>query len=423
LVVADDPRRAASRIVVHHPGSNHLAYNLVGGLQAEGYDAHLETGFFFDRDGALARLVARLPSSLRDRVLRELRRRSNAGVDASRLRIHPLPELAYVAAARAGITGERLAAIVGWRNERIDAHVAARVRRERPRAVIGHDGSALLAARAAREVGALAVLNQVIGHVEHGLGMFRDEAARSPSFAESLPSLPAWIVERHRAELAETDTIIVPSDYVRDTLAARGVAPERIAIVPYGVDVERFRPREAKRRDGKLRLLFVGHLSQRKGLADLLGAVKRFDGAGVELTLVGRMLCSEAALQPYSAHFRRLPSVPFDEVAVLFRDADVFVFPSLHEGSAFVTYEALASGLPVITTINAGSVVRDGVEGFIVPIRDIDALVERIERFRRDPDLVATMGEAARRRALDFTWSAYRARVASQLDAWLAPSS
>ncbi|MBL8701540.1 MAG: glycosyltransferase family 4 protein [Alphaproteobacteria bacterium] len=413
--------RAATRVVVHHPGSNHLAYNLVGGLQAEGYDAWFDTGFFYDPAGALARLVGALPDGPRARIERELKRRTNALVDPRRVHAWPWAELAYVAAARAGIGGRRLAAVVGWRNAIMDRRVARALRSRPPAAVIGHDGSALHAARAAREVGALAVLNQVIGHVEHGLALEHQEAALAPQFAESMATLPAWIIERHRAELAGTDTVIVPSDYVRDTLTARGVPSGKIAVIPYGVDVERFRPPAAPRPRDRFRMLFVGHLSQRKGIGYVLEAARRLKGLpGLELVLVGRKIGADAAFAPYADLFRYVSAVPFHEVHALFQDADVFVYPSLHEGSAFVTYEALASGLPVVTTPNAGSVVRDGVEGYVVPIRDVEALCARLEALHRDPELRARMSEAARARALDFTWAAYRRRIAAQLDAWLA---
>ncbi|MDQ7028789.1 MAG: glycosyltransferase family 4 protein, partial [Ardenticatenia bacterium] len=92
--------------------------------------------------------------------------------------------------------------------------------------------------------------------------------------------------------------------------------------------------------------------------------------------------------------------------------ADVFVFPSLQEGSALVTYEALACGLPVVTTPNAGSVVRDGIEGFLVPIRDVEALAARLEHLRADEGLHLEMGQAARRRAKAFTWEHYGDRLA-----------
>lgn len=414
--------RRSTRVLVHHPGSNHLAYNLVGGLQAEGYDAWFETGFFYARQGRLAAAVARLPAALRARVERELLRRSNALVDPARVIAWPWAELGYVAAARAGVSGERLARVLGWRNEIMDRRAARHLLKRPARVVIGHDGSALHAARAGRRIGALTVLNQVIGHLEHGLALGREEARLAPQFAESMPDSPAWIIERHRAELAETDTVIVPSDYVRDTLTARGVPAAKIAIIPYGVDVERFRPPAEPRPRGRLRLLFVGHLSQRKGIGYLLEAARRLQGLpGLELVLVGRKVGADAAFAPYGEMFRHVSHVPFHEVHALFQDADLFVYPSLHEGSAFVTYEALASGLPVVTTPNAGSVVRDGIEGYVVPIRDVDVLVERIERLHRDPGLRQAMGEAARARALDFTWAHYRRRVAAQLDAWLDP--
>ncbi len=424
----DDPAlaraRAATRILVHHPGSNHLAYELVAGLQEGGFDCSFETGFFYAANGAVARFVARLPADLRVRVERELRRRHHPGVAAGKVSLHPLPELIHVVLNRLGVSGERLARLVGWRNDVIDARVASRVRRERPRVVIGHDGSALLAARAARQVGAHAVLNQVVAHVDAALELFAEEAALSPEFAETIAGLPPSIVARHRQELAEANRILVPSVYVRDSLAARGTPIERIAVLPYGVDIARFRPPpEPWRKTGRpFRLLFVGTLSQRKGVKYLLEAARRLASDKVELVLVGRMIGSQAAFASYRDAFRHLSHVPYHEVHALYQDADVFVYPSLHEGSAFVTYEALASGLPVVTTPNAGSVVREGEEGFVVPIRDVDALVERIERLRRDEDLRRAMSVKARARAEQFTWGHYRARLCGLIDAWTAPA-
>ena len=81
--------------------------------------------------------------------------------------------------------------------------------------------------------------------------------------------------------------------------------------------------------------------------------------------------------------------------------ADVFVFPSLFEGSAVVTYEALACGLPSVVTPNAGSVVRDGLEGFVVPPRDVEALAARMEQLGDDPQPPGTHG---RRRPLPAPW-------------------
>jgi len=233
---------------------------------------------------------------------------------------------------------------------------------------------------------------------------------------------PPWIVERCRDEALEADHVLVPSEYVRDTLVQRGTRPERISILPYGVDIGRFRP--LPRGDRKtFRILFVGSLSQRKGIKYLLDAVRRLNLPQTELMLVGRMIGSPQAFAPYEGLFRHVPHVPYHEVHRLFADADVFVYPSLHEGSAFATYEALASGLPVIATPNTGSVVRDGIDGFLVPPRDVDALMEKIEMLYRDRERRAAMAASARARAEDFTWTAYRMRLASVFDALLADSS
>jgi starch synthase len=399
-----------TRALVHHPGSNHLAYELVAGLQAGGYDCDFDTGFFYTPEGKVAHLARQLPARWRGRVERELKRRSHAQVDPTRLRFLAWPELAYVALNRLGLPPGPLSRVVGWRNEIFDRWVASRIRRERPHIVVGHDSSALLAQRAAREVGAVSVLNQVIGHIEAGLEIFRQEAEYAPEFAETLTVPPAWIIDRCRIEALEADRVLVPSDYVRDTLIARGTAAERICVLPYGVDIERFRPSPHPPRKA-FRILFVGSLSQRKGIKYLLEAVRRLKLPDVELVLVGRMIGNPDAFAPYAGLFRHVPHVPYHEVHQLYADADLFVYPSLHEGSAFATYEALACGLPVIATPNTGSVVRDGIDGFLVPPRDVDALMAKIEELYRDPERRRTMGSNARARAEEFTWTAYRERL------------
>jgi alpha-maltose-1-phosphate synthase len=414
--------RAQRRVLVHHPGSNHLAYELVSSLQRGGYDTTFETGFFYTESGAAARLTSLLPAGPRARIQRELRRRSHKDVDPAKLRFHPLPEIAYVALNRLGFDQDRLNRIIGWRNDIVDARVAARVRRERPDFVVGHDSSALLAQRAAREVGTTSVLSQVIGHIAQGIKVFQEEIALAPEFAESLTLPPEYIVERCTQEVLEADSILCSSDYVRDTLLARGADPARAVVVPYGVDVNRFRPGR-KRTSDTFRMLFVGSLSQRKGIKYLLEAVRRLNLPHAELLLVGKMVANPDALKPYAGLFRHVPHVPYHEVHALYQDADIFVYPSLHEGSAFATYEALASGLPVVATAETGSVVRDGEDGFIVKMRDVEGLMSRIEQLYRDPALRASMAVNARARAEQFTWAHYRQRILAQFDALSARRS
>jgi len=116
-------------------------------------------------------------------------------------------------------------------------------------------------------------------------------------------------------------------------------------------------------------------------------------------------------LKAYEGIFKHIKSVPYAELPQYYQSADIFVYPSLHEGSALAIYEAMASGLPVITTYNSGSVVRDGEEGYILPIRDVEALMEKILLLYQDEDLRYLMGKKARERVEDFTWAQYRLRL------------
>jgi glycosyltransferase involved in cell wall biosynthesis len=94
-----------------------------------------------------------------------------------------------------------------------------------------------------------------------------------------------------------------------------------------------------------------------------------------------------------------------------YAQADVLLLPSISEGSATVCYEALASGLPVVTTANAGSVVRDGVDGFVVPIRDPAALADRISLLSRDRQRLEEMSRQATQTAEQYTWNCYGKRL------------
>ena len=213
----------------------------------------------------------------------------------------------------------------------------------------------------------------------------------------------SWGIRRGLAEYQIADFITVPSSFAYQSMLEEGIPEERLFLTPYGVDTERFYPGTPPR--DVFRLLFVGQVSLRKGVPYLLQAWQRLGLPQAELWLVGRITPdARHVVAPYRHH----PSVRFlghvADVAPLYRQASVFVLPSIEEGSALVTYEAMASGLPLIFTPNTGAVARDGVEGIQVPIRDVDALAAAIERLYREPELRIELGRAGRKRVLDYTW-------------------
>jgi glycosyltransferase involved in cell wall biosynthesis len=217
------------------------------------------------------------------------------------------------------------------------------------------------------------------------------------------------------AELA--DYVICETDAAFASCCAEGMPPEKLLTIPNGVDLERFRPRENSAAH-PFRALYVGQVGLRKGVPYLLEAWRQLAWRDAELWVAGNV---DAEIRPLLGRYAGLPGLRFvpytpDPVS-LYRAADVFVFPSLVEGGAKVGFEALACGVPLVTTPTAGSIARAGVEGLIVPPRDVDAIADAIERLRADAALRGQMGRAARTRAEDFSWEHHGDRLVETLQA------
>jgi glycosyltransferase involved in cell wall biosynthesis len=407
------PRR---KILIAHPGATSLLYPLVGILEGLDVDLEFHTSVYFEQGGTLDRALDWLPTRLRDSLRRELARRSHPDVNPRLVHQRPLPELAYLAANRLG-RAELAQSALHWRNERFDRAVARRVRETPPDLYIGFDGSALHTLEACRERGVPSMLFQAIGHIDSGANVLEEERRLRPEFAQARVAIdtPAWR-QRNASEVLLADHVVVPSIYVRDTLLAAGRPDRGIDLLPYPIDTGRFSPAVAPRDGRGLKALFAGVIGMRKGVIYALEAMRRLDRKDIGLTLVGGISDGTAWLEPYRPWFDHIPGVPYAEMPALFRAADAFVFPSLHEGSAMAVNEALASGLPAIVTANSGSIVRDGLEGFLVPIRDVDVLTDRIARLADDPVLRLEMGRAARTRAEAHDFNAYRREFSALID-------
>ena len=184
-------------------------------------------------------------------------------------------------------------------------------------------------------------------------------------------------------------------------------------MVPYGMN-QKWLELEPKPRRG--RVLFVGTADLRKGIHYLAMAAEKLTGRGLnyEFRVAGNVT-DQVRSQPACRHLNFLGRVPRDRIHKEFQQADVFVLPSLAEGSAEVTYEAIAAGVPVVTTRAAGSVARDAIEGRIVPERDPEALADAIEQIVEDRAARDRMAHAARERARDYTWERYGKRLVTAL--------
>ena len=243
--------------------------------------------------------------------------------------------------------------------------------------------------------------------------------AKPTAPAQNTSSFEKWknrlLLQRKRfiKEYDLADLLLVLSEKAAKTFRVRGFPEEKLFYLPRGVDVERFKP---GRRPQKFRAVFAGALIKRKGIQHVLEAWHRLNLPDAELWLVG-FVHEEA--KPFLKQFWRenIRVVGFvRDPENYLSQSSVHVFPSQWEGSAKVTYEAAACGLPQITTREAGDVVRDGIEGVIVQPGNVDAIAAAIEHLYRHPEVVEEMGNAARRRVVDnFTWDHFRTRL---LDAY-----
>jgi glycosyltransferase involved in cell wall biosynthesis len=157
-------------------------------------------------------------------------------------------------------------------------------------------------------------------------------------------------------------------------------------------------------------VLTVGAIGLRKGSPYVLAAAKQLKDKAV-FRMVGSIGVTSQAEAQLREHLELTGPVPRSDIAKHFAWADIFLLPSICEGSATVTYEALGYGLPVICTPSAGSVVRDGLEGFIVPLRDATAIAGRIDRLAQNVELRSQMAAKAKARATEFTVEAYGQRL------------
>jgi len=224
------------------------------------------------------------------------------------------------------------------------------------------------------------------------------------------------IQDRQIEESLGADFLLAPSRIVRDSFIDRGYDVNRIAVLPYGVDLNHFHPiAEHIGEDRTFRVICVAQISSRKGHVYLLEAWKKLNLPNAELLLIGTISQEmRSIVSRYTGIFRHISSVPNQHLFELYGRSSVFVLPTLEDGFAVVTGEAMACGLPVITTVNNGAadVIEHGKDGFIIPIRSSGSIAEHIELLYRNRPFLQAMSEAALVKARnELGWDRYADRL------------
>lgn len=360
-------------------------------------------------------------------LARELARRSFPEVPWRRVRVRPTRELVRLAAR--GRWAPLTAHERGWASvdavyRGLDRAVAAHLSGRRGRgvgAVYAYEDGALAAFRAAEVRGVRRIYDLPIAHWRSLRAILAEEAEREPAWAATLDGLadgPAKLARKDE-ELARAERVVVASSFTRRSLEAHFGDALAVTVVPYGAPPPRRREPTPRPADAPLHVLFAGHLAQRKGLAYLVAALERLD-VPWRLTLAGPAPAAPpTALARLFADPRctRLGHVPHATLLEHMDRAHVFVFPSLVEGFGLVLLEAMSAGLPVITTPHTAGpdILTDGREGFLVPIRDADAIAERLAGLHGDEARRRAMGGAALARARASNWAAYEGAIGALL--------
>lgn len=225
---------------------------------------------------------------------------------------------------------------------------------------------------------------------------------------------------KQRENLQIVDYILTASDFVKKSILGieeNKNVENKITVIPYGANTQQFSYKIRQYKSGEiLRLLVVASISKRKGIEFLLDAMEKLKNEPVKLSVIGvsttsngqelvdRMNCME--------NVEYIGRIPHEQICEYFDINDVFILPSLAEGSSLSVYEALASGMPCVVTRNTGSVVTDGIDGIIIEVKNADSIVVAVEKFVQNPELVYKMSCNAQNTMNKYSWKKYEKKIA-----------
>jgi glycosyltransferase involved in cell wall biosynthesis len=283
-----------------------------------------------------------------------------------------------------------------------------------PKVCIGFDTSSWLVFEKWKQQSFL-ILDLTIAIPQYKLTLAQEYQA-SEEFIYNQTKDDAVLYDVYSKELALADLILCGSSFVQDSCLSVGVDPAKLVVIPYGVDLTRFRNLEKKNlQQNKIKIVFIGNVNYRKGADIVLKAWERVlqQHDNVELHFFGNLQI-ELETKPDKVFFHGF--INQDALIDELKTAHISILPSFLEGSSYAIYQSMAMGLAVITTPNAGSIVEDQKNGILIKYGSVDELTDALLLLIQDARLRQSLGQQAQQDVQHFTFDDYGRKLNSLLE-------
>lgn len=396
------------KVILSHSGKQH-SYHVAKALNDQGFLAKFYTSSYIT------------PKWLQDYFTKTndqyWTRRFLTGLHGDKVESNWRFEVKEILLSRLYGQSEKTLNAVYGRDVNFDRFIASRMSKLSGDIFWGYQGSCLKSLTAAKHNGKLAICEMAAAHAPASLRILGEERKLHPEWSDSFDYLefPLEYFKRLCEEPHQADMVIGASAFTLQTLREEGVEEKKLKYLPLGFELNRIEfSSEVKHVSKPFRLLYAGRVTQRKGMMYILEALKHFKKTDVELHIIGNIHGSGRGLRGYEGMYKLHHSVSQYDLFKQYHHYDAFILPTVFEGFGLVIVEAMAAGLPTITTANGigPELIEEDKNGYIVPIRDIPAIVNAIAQLlSKSEGELSQMRKAARVSALNFSWDAYKARL------------
>jgi len=414
------------KILFSHPtGNTNVRALLKSGAETHTLEAFITT-IAIEQNATLLKF---LPDTIREELIRR-----TFPIDYKLIITHPLREMARLVLSRLGL-GIKLQKPDSWAHinavyRDLDLFTATYLKKNgiknNIKAVYAYEDGAYETFLQAKKLGIECIYELPIAYWQTLRRLLLLEAERMPAWAITLKGGiddSTVKLDRKTQELELADKIIVPSNFVAQSLPASAM-DKPLLIAPFGSpqlphNLTRTKARTKPDATNKLKILFVGSMSQRKGLGDLFEAMKILDGLQVELIVLGALQAPIEFYRNQYKYFNYQQGRTHEGVLDLMSNADIFCLPSIVEGRALVLQEAMSQGLPLIITANTGGedLIIEGETGFLIETGNATAIAEKINWFYENWEQIDVMSINSRIHALNYTWEKYAASILTLIEA------